>query len=918
MRLIRCEKCGLALEQRGDQYICPGCGAKYAAESARRVADEMARLLDEQKQERVANLRQQLWKEFNEEFYDRAEISRLAKGILNILPDDFFAQFCALAAGRDMHRLNAFLYAADVRALSMYVWDMLSFLLRPLREETLTAVNDLLSRAREAELDRERFNKYNERLAAEAQKLDAGVYDVTLPRDVFLAYSSADMAAVGELAEALEAQKISCFVAVRNLQHGAIQNYEEQLHRAMDHCRTVVFVSSKNSRSRTCDVLKRELPYLQERDLLAAPQYRGNYAKMPAEYKKPRLEYLLEEHTGTAADAVVEEFFAGCEYCYDAKTAAQRILKMLSQSRAPAVKYCLSCGAENSKDARFCSFCGGQTFADTREKYEQSQRAKAEAAAREAEAVRRAEEEKNKAETERRRAEEEKQRIAAEKKRAEEENAALRAEVERLRKAAQEAAAKSAPQQTPAQQPVSVSEFESASKQQPAPAPVSEPAKAEAEPESDFEIVDGVLVKYRGKGGDVVIPDGVREIEKRVFVYNDKLISITIPDSVISIGECAFRYCKRLKRIAIGNGVKSIGRYAFAAYTNCSELTEITIPKGVTEIGEGAFQCCYALQSIAVEAGNPVYHASGNCLIKTATKELIAGCKNSVIPADGSVTSIAYGAFSWIIGLTIIIPDGVKSIASKAFESCNGLSITIPESVTRIGVGAFAESRNVNIYCTFQEPAQWPQGWYAALKKRNIVWGTKAGTVPKSAESPDSAPAPKSTPKPIPAASPLSDFEIENGVLKKYKGKGGEVVIPSSVTSIGEEAFSGCTEFTSITIPDSVTNIGNWAFNGCTGLTSITIPNSVMSIGDSAFKGCTGLTSITIPDGMTSIGNGAFKGCAGLTNITIPNSVTKIGWWAFYNCHKLEIHCRRKRPLLWPKGWDKDMKEKKTKIIWDS
>ena len=370
MRLIRCEKCGLALEQRGDQYICPGCGAEYAAENARRVADEMARLLDEQKQERVANLRQQLWKEFNEEFYDRAEISRLAKGILNILPDDFFAQFCDLATGRDMHRLNAFLYAADVKAQSVYIWDMFSFLLRPLREETLTAVNDLLSRAREAELDRERFNKYNERLAAEAQKLDAGVYDVTLPRDVFLAYSSADMAAVGELAEALEAQKISCFVAVRNLQHGAIQNYEEQLHRAMDHCRTVVFVSSKNSRSRTCDVLKRELPYLQERDLLAAPQYRGNYAKMPAEYKKPRLEYLLEEHTGTAADAVVEEFFAGCEYCYDAKTAAQRILKMLSQSRAPAVKYCLACGAENPKKTKFCMECGGHEFADTYEEYE--------------------------------------------------------------------------------------------------------------------------------------------------------------------------------------------------------------------------------------------------------------------------------------------------------------------------------------------------------------------------------------------------------------------------------------------------------------------------------------------------------------------------------------------------------------------
>ena len=113
------------------------------------------------------------------------------------------------------------------------------------------------------------------------------------------------------------------------------------------------------------------------------------------------------------------------------------------------------------------------------------------------------------------------------------------------------------------------------------------------------------------------------------------------------------------------------------------------------------------------------------------------------------------------------------------------------------------------------------------------------------------------------------------------------ITIPSSVTSIGWYAFYGCTGLTSITIPNSVTSIGERAFLGCTGLTSITIPNSVTSIGDHVFEGCTGLTSITIPNSVTSIGLGAFLSCTGLTSITIPNSVTSIGQYAFYNCNGL-------------------------------
>jgi hypothetical protein len=108
-----------------------------------------------------------------------------------------------------------------------------------------------------------------------------------------------------------------------------------------------------------------------------------------------------------------------------------------------------------------------------------------------------------------------------------------------------------------------------------------------------------------------------------------------------------------------------------------------------------------------------------------------------------------------------------------------------------------------------------------------------------------------------------ADFEMKDGVLVKYRGNAAEVVIPDGVTSIGYEAFYGCTGLVSVTIPPSVTSIGFCVFSGCTGLVSVTIPEGVTSIDVGAFAFCTGLASVTIPDS-ASIGEGAFTGCPSL------------------------------------------------------
>ena len=113
------------------------------------------------------------------------------------------------------------------------------------------------------------------------------------------------------------------------------------------------------------------------------------------------------------------------------------------------------------------------------------------------------------------------------------------------------------------------------------------------------------------------------------------------------------------------------------------------------------------------------------------------------------------------------------------------------------------------------------------------------------------------------------------------------ITIPTSVSSIGNQAFVLCANLTSITIPDSVTSIGSGCFYYCNSLTSITIPDSITSIGEDAFAECSSLTNITIPDGVTRLGAGVFFRCTSLTNITIGSSVTSIEAKAFMECTSL-------------------------------
>ena len=209
--------------------------------------------------------------------------------------------------------------------------------------------------------------------------------------------------------------------------------------------------------------------------------------------------------------------------------------------------------------------------------------------------------------------------------------------------------------------------------------------------------------------------------------------TFTIHNDTRFIGGRAFDLCNSLVSVSIPDSVTTICDYAFS---ECKSLTSITIPNNVTSIGKGVFLFCESLETITVDQRNNVYHSTGNCVIETASKTVVAGCKSSVIPNDGIVTSIAEEAFLGSSFATFTIPDGVTSIGNGAFGACNNLttvvlpdsvtsigmlsfeycdslvSIIIPDSVTSIGALAFRGCGDLTIYCEAQsQPSGWDLAW---------------------------------------------------------------------------------------------------------------------------------------------------------------------------------------------------------------
>ena len=322
------------------------------------------------------------------------------------------------------------------------------------------------------------------------------------------------------------------------------------------------------------------------------------------------------------------------------------------------------------------------------------------------------------------------------------------------------------------------------------------------------------------------IPSSVTSIGWYAFSDCRSLTSINIPSSVTSIGEYAFWGCSSLPSINIPYSVTSIGGRAFAY---CSSLTSINIPSSMTSIEWSTFEGCSSLTSINIPSS-----------VTSIDLQAFWGCSSlTSINIPSSVTSIGQSAFWDCSSLTSInIPSSVTSIDLQAFMGCSSLtSINIPSSVTSIGQSAFSDC--------------------SSLTSINIP--SSVTSIGKSAFS---------------GCSSLTSINI-----------------PSSVTSIGEWAFKDCSSLTAFTVD---ANNPNYCADGCmlfnkektTLITAVgsqktyNIPSSVTSIGQSAFSDCSSLTSINIPSSVTSIGEYAFSGA--LKFVLIQSNRIEFGKGVFH------------------------------------
>ena len=398
----------------------------------------------------------------------------------------------------------------------------------------------------------------------------------------------------------------------------------------------------------------------------------------------------------------------------------------------------------------------------------------------------------------------------------------------------------------------------------------------------------------------VYIPDSVKSLDNRCFLYAQKLTSVCFLGGNVEIGEEAFGDCERLKSIVIKDGSVSIGKRAFknsgkvtfgedtfnhivsigeeAFLKSSGDLREeivisdsvvsvgaraftkfypqrIVIGASLRDIGDDAFGSLKNLREIVVSKDNPHLEVSGKCLIDKTKNKVVIGLPGAKIPS--TVTAIGVAAFQYRTDIEqLTLSPNITEIGERAFANCTNMSyLSMSDNLKIIGKEAFKECESLT----------------------SVTLG-KGIT------------------------------EVSEGAFE-YCYSLGSVTMTNEVISLGKSAFSGCYSLKKVTFSDTLTTIGERCFSGCSILENVEIPKSVTEIGSGAFEYCKAIVSIAIPDGvkeiswlfhgcvnleyvklsaqLQTIGECSFWDCVKLSGIVIPDGVTCIERLAFYNCAKL-------------------------------
>lgn len=398
--------------------------------------------------------------------------------------------------------------------------------------------------------------------------------------------------------------------------------------------------------------------------------------------------------------------------------------------------------------------------------------------------------------------------------------------------------------------------------------------------ENFTRIMGNILYGCTNLTGTLTIPESVTEIEKGAFYNCQKLTGVLhIPDSVQKIGAStggdngAFANCTGLTGITFGTGLQVIGDLAF--YGDKGLRGDLALPDSVTEIGIEAFFDCQNLDGklhIPASLRSIGRHAFCNCYALQSEGELrfpdtvtsigeyaFSACNKLggtlYLPNNASFTTIANGVFNSCNSLTgdLYIPDSVTVIGNEAFNHCEALNgeLTLPSNLTSIGNSAFA-------WC-YGLTTDAATGLY--LPDTVTAIGNRAFVCCQNLKGPLHLP------------NNEAYTQIEMNTFYQCWNLTGTLAIPSNIRKIGFGAFYQCERFTALTIPNSVTGISvslageNYencgAFHRCQGIVSdIIVPSSVTEIGANAFATWNTTPLLVLPTRF----NGETFGYAGTIN----------------------------------------------------